>query len=54
MTTVSSSVANNTGRYAIIHTAFFYIPVNFAFNLPHYVTIYMHHSGKKESRKKYF
>ena len=29
----------------------FYIPVNFAFNLPHYVTSYMHHIGKKESEK---
>ena len=27
------------------------IPVNFAFNLPHYVTSYMHHTGKKESKK---
>ena len=27
-----------TVRYAMIHTALFYIPVNFAFNLPHYVT----------------
>ena len=30
---------------------FFFIPVNFAFNLPHYVTSYMHHTGKKESKK---
>ena len=30
---------------------FFYIPVNFAFNLPHYVTSYMHHTGKKGSKK---
>ena len=29
----------------------FYIPVNFAFNLPHYVTSYIHHTGKKESKK---
>ena len=35
----------------MIHIAFFYIPVNFAFNLPHYVTCYMHHTGKKESKK---
>ena len=28
-----------------------YIPVNFAFNLPHYVTSYMHPTGKKESKK---
>ena len=34
----------------MIHTAFFYIPVNFAFSLPHYVTRYMHHTGKKESK----
>ena len=27
-----------------------YIPVNFAFNLPHYVTSYMHPTGKKESK----
>ena len=31
-------------------TTFFYIPVNFAFNLPH-VTSYMHHTGKKGSKK---
>ena len=29
----------------------FYIPVNFFLNLPHYVTSYMHHTGKKESKK---
>ena len=29
----------------------FYIPVNFAFNLPHYVTSFMHDTGKKESKK---
>ena len=28
-----------------------YIPVNFVFNLPHYVTSYMHHTGEKESKK---
>ena len=29
----------------------FYIPVNFAFNLRHYVkSSYMHHTGKKESK----
>ena len=27
----------------------FYIPLKFPFNLPHYVTSYIHHSGKKES-----
>ena len=29
----------------------FYIPVNFVLNLPHYVTSYMHHIGKKERKK---
>ena len=43
-------VTKNTGRYAMIHTAFFNIPVNFAFNLPHYVTCYMHNTGKEESK----
>ena len=33
-----SSITKNTVRYAMIHTALFYIPVNFAFNLQHYVT----------------
>ena len=31
--------------------AFFYIPVNFAFNLSYCVTNYMRHTGKKESKK---
>ena len=35
----------------MIHMVLFYIPVNFAFNLPHYVTSYMHHTGKKENKK---
>ena len=35
----------------MIHTAFFHIPVNFAFNLPRYVTSYVRHTGKKESKK---
>ena len=26
----------------------FYVPLNVAFNLPHYVTSYMHHTGKKK------
>ena len=26
----------------------FYIPTNFVFNLPKYVTSYMHYSGKKK------
>ena len=29
----------------------FYIPVNIAFILRHYVTSYTHHTGKKESKK---
>ena len=41
---IVSSITKNTGRYAI----------NFAFNLPHYVTSYMHHKGKKESKKEIF
>ena len=28
----------------------FYIPVNFVFSLPNYVTSYMHYSGKKKSK----
>ena len=32
----------------MIHMAFFYIPVNFAFNLSYYVTSYMPHTGKKK------
>ena len=35
----------------MIHIAFFYILVNFAFNLSHDVTSYMHHTGKKDSKK---
>ena len=42
-----SSITKNTGRYAMIRTAFFYISVN----LLHYVTSYMHHTGKKEIKK---
>ena len=30
----------------------FYIPVNFALNLPHYVTSYMHHRVKKKKKQK--
>ena len=33
----------------MIHMANFYIPVDFAFNLPHYVTSYMRYTGKKGS-----
>ena len=46
-----SSITKNTGRYVIINTTFFYIPVHFAFNLPHYVTSYMQNTGMKESKK---
>ena len=52
MITVSS--ITKTGSFAMIHTTFFYVPVNFVFNLPHYVTIYMNHTGKKESKKEVF
>ena len=45
-----SSITKNTGRYAKIYRIF-YIPVNFAFNLPHCVTSYMYHTGKKERKK---
>ena len=45
-----SSITKTTGRHAMIHTAFF-ISLNFAFNLPHYVTSYMPHKGEKESKK---
>ena len=50
MITVSSCVTKKTGRQAMIDTAFF-ISLNFAFNLPHYVTSYMPHKGEKESKK---
>ena len=46
-----SSITKTTGRYAMIHTTFFDVPVNFDFNLSHYVTSYMHHTGKGESKK---
>ena len=49
MTTVSSSITKNTGRYAMIHTAFFIFLESF--NLPHYATNYMHHTGKIDSKK---
>ena len=53
MITVSSTT-KNTGRYAMLHknSIFFCIPVNFAFNLPHYVTSYIHHTVKREVTKK--
>ena len=46
-----SSIAKNPGRNALIRTAFFFIPVNFAFNLPHHAASYMHHTGKKRVEK---
>ena len=45
-----SSITKNTGRYTDTYRIF-YISVNFAFNLTHYVTSYMHHTGDKESKK---
>ena len=36
-------------RYDTYHI--YYIPVNFVFNLPHYVTSYMHLTGKKKSKQ---
>ena len=47
-----SSITKNASRYAMIHTDFFNIPVIFAFNLPHYITSYMHHTGKKREKKR--
>ena len=46
-----SGITINTGRYARYIWHFFYILVDFAFNLPHYVTSYRHHTIKKESKK---
>ena len=46
-----SSITKNSGRNALIRTAFFFIPVNFAFNLPHHAASYMHHTGKKRVEK---
>ena len=46
-----SSITKNPGRNALIRTAFFFIPVNFAFNLPHHAASYMHHTGKKRVEK---
>ena len=48
-----SNITKNTGRYADTYHVF-YVPVNFVFNLPHYVTSYMHHTGKKTSKKRDF
>ena len=47
----ASSITKNPGRNALIRTAFFFIPVNFAFNLPHHAASYMHHTGKKRVEK---
>ena len=54
MITVSTITKIPVDVYAMIHTEFFYIPVNVVFNLPHYFTSYMHHTGKKESKKEIF
>ena len=46
------SITKNTGGYAAYDTyRIFCIPVNFAFNVPHYDTSYIHHTGKKERKK---
>ena len=44
------SISKNTGSGEMSYDTYgiFYIPVNFAFNLPNYVTSYMHYSGKKK------
>ena len=44
------SISKNTGTGEMSYDTcgIFYIPVNFAFNLPNYVTSYMHYSGKKK------
>ena len=48
------SISKNTGTGEMSYDTYsiFYIPVNFAFNLPNYVTSYMHYSGKKKKKKK--
>ena len=50
------SISKNTGTGEMSYDTYgiFYIPVNFAFNLPNYVTSYMHYSGKKKKKKKKF
>ena len=46
------SITKNTDRDAVIQSySISYIPANLAVNLPHYVTSYMHHTSKKESKK---
>ena len=44
------SISKNTGTGEMSYDTYgiFYIPVNFAFNLPNYVTSYMHYSGNKK------
>ena len=46
------SISKNTGTGEMSYDTcgIFYIPVNFAFNLPNYVTSYMHYSGKKKKK----
>ena len=46
-----SSITKNPGRNALIRIAFLFIPVNFAFNFPHYAASFMHHTGKKRVEK---
>ena len=46
-----SSITKNPGRNALIRTEFLFIPVNFAFNLPHHAASFMHHTGKKRVEK---
>ena len=48
----SISKNTSTGEMSYDTYGIFYIPVNFAFNLPNYVTSYMHYSGKKKKKKK--
>ena len=45
-----SSITNNTGRYADTYRIFLY-SCKLCFQCKHYVTSYMHHTGKKESKK---
>ena len=46
----ASSISKNTGTGEMSYDThgIFYIPVNFAFSLPNYVTSYMHYLGKKK------
>ena len=46
LSNMDNGITKNIGIYAMIHTAFF---IFLFFNLPHYVSSYMHHTGKKES-----